>query len=314
MNKFKFKKLLILGLVIIIAISIFGCKKDSKGMVADVNGVGITEEEFNEEFQVFKNEYERQLGADALKQVGQDGKTLGEQLKEEVIELLIMEKIISKEAESLNIVVTEEDVDKQVKAYVEETGGQEAFDELLKRNNYTYDYFVENMRKGLMVEKHKESYLNTITISDKESKDYFDLNKDDIVLISVSHILLGSEEDANKIIKRLNEGEDFATLATLESLHSVSAAQGGDLGYIGKGYLTVAEFEDAAFALKEGEISGVVKSEVGYHVIKLDDKKDTYEELKENIVQTLKNNQYLANIQSQRDKAKVNIYLNTKAE
>lgn len=314
MNTFKFKKLLIMGLVLVITVSIFGCKKDSKGMVAEVNGVGITEEEFNEEFQVFKNEYERQLGADALKQVGQDGKTLGEQLKEEVIELLIMEKIISKEADSLNIVVTDEDVNEQVTAYIEETGGQEAFDELLRRNDYTYDYFVENMRKGLMVEKHKESYLNSITISDQESKDYFDLNNEDIALIRVSHILLGSEEDANKILDRLKAGEDFATLATLESLHSVSAAQGGDLGYIGKGYTTIVEFEDAAFALKEGEISDVVKSEVGYHVIKLEDKKDTYEELKENIVLTLKNDQYLANIQSQRDKAKVNIYLDTKAE
>ena len=82
------------------------------------------------------------------------------------------------------------------------------------------------------------------------------------------HILVASEEEAKKVIERLNNGEDFGALARELSQDTASGAKGGDLGWFGKGAM-VAPFEEAAFALKVGEISAPVQSAFGWHVIQV---------------------------------------------
>ena len=82
------------------------------------------------------------------------------------------------------------------------------------------------------------------------------------------HILVQDEETANNVIERLNNGEDFATLAMELSQDTGSGAEGGDLGWFGKGRM-VPEFEAAAFNLKVGEISKPIQSDFGWHIIQL---------------------------------------------
>ncbi len=89
--------------------------------------------------------------------------------------------------------------------------------------------------------------------------------------IRASHILVNSLEEANRVILELRSGIDFGALA--EKFSSCpSAEKGGDLGFFSKGQM-VKEFEDAALALKVGEVSNPVKTQFGYHLIKLTDKK-----------------------------------------
>jgi foldase protein PrsA len=307
--KFNKKKLLIITIIMILSLGLNGCSsKNKEGLVAEVNGEAITEEEFNADYQVFKTLYEKQLGKDALDQVGQDGKTLEQSLKESILEKLIMERIVAKESDTMNISVSDEEVSEQLASYIDEMGGQEKFDEFLDNNDITMEFFQDNMKKELLVNKHKVEFLKGIDISEDEAKKFFEENKDNLVILKASHILVATEEEGNAILERLKNGEDFAKIATLESLDTVSAARGGDLGYFGKGAM-IAEFEDAAMALKEGEISKLVKTEVGYHIIKLHERKDTFEELRDEIINLLKEQKYVEAFQKLRDDAKVEKYL-----
>jgi len=89
--------------------------------------------------------------------------------------------------------------------------------------------------------------------------------------VRASHILVTSEDDANKILKRITGGEDFAAVAKRFS-SCPSKKNGGDLGWFGKGQM-VPEFETAAFAAEQGAVVGPVKSQFGYHIIKVTGKK-----------------------------------------
>ncbi len=85
--------------------------------------------------------------------------------------------------------------------------------------------------------------------------------------IRASHILVSSEREANRILEELKKGKGFSEMARRYSA-CPSGKSGGDLGFFGKGQM-VKEFEDAAFSLKEGELSKPVKTDFGYHIIKV---------------------------------------------
>lgn len=108
--------------------------------------------------------------------------------------------------------------------------------------------------------------------------------------VDARHILVESEEKANEVFDKINKGEDFAKLAAEYSSDPGSKADGGKLGYFTKGMM-VKEFEDAAFALKKGEVSKPVKSKFGWHVIKVEDRRvkplPTFDEVKGQIANSM---------------------------
>ena len=116
----------------------------------------------------------------------------------------------------------------------------------------------------------------TIKITDEEISAYFEENKDSFAQaeqVEASHILVKDKATAEEVLKKLNDGGDFAKLAKEYSTDTSNAENGGSLGYFGKGQM-VAEFEDVAFKLKVNEISDPVKTEYGYHIIKVTGKKE----------------------------------------
>lgn len=309
--KFNIKKILIISLILIFAIGLGGCvNKNVEGLVAEVNGEEITQEEFDSEYAIYKNQFESQLGEGALEQPSPNGQTYGEVLRVNILEKLIMEKLVAKESSNLNIVVTDEEVKAKIDEYLKEMEGQEKFDEFLESLQLSQEYFESNLRKELLFDKYRAEILKDVSISEESIKEYFEENKEDLVVIRASHILVDSEEKAKTALNRLNNGEVFDKVAMDVSMDG-SASNGGDLGYFPKGQM-IQEFEDAAFALKEGETSKLVKTEVGYHIIKLVDRKDSYDDLKDDIVLVLKEGKYTGKMQELRDKAKVEKYLETK--
>ncbi|MDF2557465.1 MAG: PpiC-type peptidyl-prolyl cis-trans isomerase [Bacillales bacterium] len=174
---------------------------------------------------------------------------------------------------------TKADADKAMKELQTQYGEQ--LESLIMQNGYSsLEEFKKSTNFKLNNLISKAARENT-KITDDEINAYYAKLKPQI---RASHILLETEEKANQILSRAKAGEDFAALAKENSVDTASATQGGDLGFFGQGQM-VPEFETAAYKLKSGEISQIVKTEHGYHIIKLTDtkEKEPIENMKEEI-------------------------------
>ncbi len=155
--------------------------------------------------------------------------------------------------------------------------------------------FLEGNRENLLINKLMMEVTNNVSVSDEQAKEYYDNNKNQYEYdeqVNASHILVKSEEKAKEVMNKLNDGKDFAKLAE-EYSQGPSAKEGGKIGFFEKGDM-VPEFEEKAFDMKIGEISDdPVKTDYGYHIIKINDKKESgvasFEEVKNNIKQNLAN-------------------------
>jgi peptidyl-prolyl cis-trans isomerase C len=125
-------------------------------------------------------------------------------------------------------------------------------------------------RKKVLVQSLMENENKTAT-SDAAVKKFYDENLKPVPEVHVRHILVETEDQAKGVVKKLKAGEDFAKLA--KELSKDPGSEGGDLGYITKDQV-VPEFGNAAFALDKGKISDPVKTQFGWHVIKVEDKRD----------------------------------------
>jgi peptidyl-prolyl cis-trans isomerase C len=141
----------------------------------------------------------------------------------------------------------------------------------------------------------KKEVDEKVRVDEDEVKAFFEENKDKLTIgsqLRASHILVKTAEEADSILKELQNGADFGKLAKKYSLDKTSAAKGGDLGFFGRGKM-VPEFERAALSLKVGEISKPVRTRFGYHIIKLTDvkkgKSASYEQSRESIRRELIN-------------------------
>jgi len=156
-----------------------------------------------------------------------------------------------------------------------------------------------------------------VRVDDKEIADYYAQHKAEFQepkRYRASHIMVKTEDEAKDILEKLKNGADFAALAKEKSIDS-SKDKGGDVGYFSKGDL-ISEFETAAMKLDKGQISGVVKSPLGYHIIKLTDVREErtkgLNEVRDKIKQELTNekkkeafDEFIKEL-----KSKANIYVN----
>jgi len=155
------------------------------------------------------------------------------------------------------------------------------------------DEKLAELKKRIVVDTYLKKKVETdAKISDEELKKFYEQNLDKFKSgeqVKASHILVKSEQEAKDILAQLKGGTAFEELAKAKSVDT-SASKGGDLGWFGKGNMVPA-FEKAAFALKEGQLSGIIKSEFGFHIIKLTGKRAagtrSFDEVKEQITAAL---------------------------
>jgi peptidyl-prolyl cis-trans isomerase C len=282
--------------------------------VAVVNGVVISQTDLDR----------------ALNQVRQKAQFQGQQLdparlaeiKKSLTERLVQQELLYQESRRIGIAIDTGAVDKQVAQMQERFASQAEFQNALAKMDLSLKELRSQIERNLAVQRLlDEQILQKVTVTGEESKAFYEDNPNYFKQpeqVRASHILIKVDPKADAaelkkarqkieaVQERLRADEDFAELAR-ELSEGPSAAQGGDLGFFDRRQM-VKPFADAAFALKPGEVSDVVQTRFGYHLIKVVDRKPesklAYDEIRERLEESLKQQKaekqlavYLENLQ-----------------
>ena len=263
-------------------------------VLARVNGQAVTRVDFD---RLIKN---MEAGRGAIPAERRDEVLRG------ALDQLITYSVLKQEAATRKFAVADTDVDAQVASMQKQFPTQAEFDKALSARNTTVEQLKADARVDMAINKMMEAEVaGAVAATDTDAKDFYDKNPDKFAQpesVRASHILILTKDadEAGKkaarskidgVLKRAKAGEDFAALAK-ENSQDGSASQGGDLGFFGRGRM-VPEFDQVAFALKPGEISEVVSTQFGYHIIKLTEKKAgstvPFDQVKPQVVEYLSN-------------------------
>jgi peptidyl-prolyl cis-trans isomerase C len=246
---------------------------------AKVNGVEISQVRVDSTFGAFLES--QRVQAAQLRNPQQY-----QQLRRQVLDSLIGQELLFQEAKKRGFKAPDEEVKKALDQAQAGSASKEAYQQRLAQAGFTEEGYAEDTRKRLTVAEMLEKDISAkVVVTDVEIEEFYKANPAAFTppeQVHVRHILITVPADADAATKEaakkrlegiaaeIKGGADFAELAKKSSQDS-SAEEGGDLGVIGRGQ-TVKPFEDAAFALKVGEVSGVVETQYGYHLIKLEER------------------------------------------
>jgi peptidyl-prolyl cis-trans isomerase C len=227
-----------------------------------------------------------------------------------VLDQLVAYRLLMQESKSRRIEVAESDVEARVAAIKQQFPSEDAFKQTLAQQNLTLEQLREDARTDMRVAKMLESEVNShVAVQSQEVNAFYQQNPDKFrqgERVRASHILIRTAENADAgakqearakaadVLKQVKSGKEFGELAKFYSQDPGSASSGGDLGYFSQGQM-VPPFEQAAFALKPGDVSDVVETPFGYHIIKVADRQPAravpFDEVKAQIEQFLQNQQ-----------------------
>lgn len=199
-----------------------------------------------------------------------DGKLEGNPMARQILQQAVQEILLDQYAAKNNIVITDAQISTKEDEIKSKFAGQPWAD-VLKARGLSEDDVHTALRDQLIIE---QAVGKNITITDAQVKAYFDKNHaqfDKSEKVQARHILVPDLATANKVEALLKAGGDFAALAKQYSIDPGSKANGGDLGFFGRGQM-VKSFDAAAFSLPIGKISAPVHSAFGYHIIQVEAK------------------------------------------
>jgi peptidyl-prolyl cis-trans isomerase C len=207
-----------------------------------------------------------------------------------VLDNMIGYRLMIQEAKARKITVADADVDAQVAQIRAQFPSDAQFQQALTAQRTTLEAVRNDARDGMSADKLVESEIaGKVTVKPEAVTDFYQKNQDKFQQgprVRASHILIGIPQNADAatkqqakakadgLLKDLKAGKDFAAAAKENSQDPGSAPNGGDLGYFEQGQM-VPPFEQAAFALKPGEMSEVVETQFGYHIIKVAEKQES---------------------------------------
>jgi peptidyl-prolyl cis-trans isomerase C len=273
-----------------------------------VNGFDITEGDIEEKI---KPQLERMVARN--KQLPPAFiEQLKTRMRKEALEHMIVERLIDEQVKAAPIVVTAEDVNDFIKAMATaENLSMEDMKALIEASGQRFEQWKQQMQfeKRIAYQKLFESKIDDkVNIAEEDARKYYSENQQRFEIpeqVRASHILIkpdtsdpnvepalakaAAKAKAEELLKQIKDGDGFAELAKANS-GCYSSERGGDLGFFSRGRMVPA-FEEAAFALEVGQVSDIVETQFGYHIIKITDHRDAsvtmFEEAKDDIMRSL---------------------------
>ncbi len=275
-------------------------------IVATVNGVDITESQIEAKMEPQL----KRIAAQAAQLPPSVIEPYKKQLRQQALESIIIERLLDEKVKAKNIVVTEENAMEQLQEMASQQKiSLEDFKALIEASGQNFDQVKQRVWKGLGYQKLMEAqFAGKVNITEDDAQKYYSEHKSEFETpeqVRASHILIQpdttdpaadpneakakAQAKAKDLLKQIKAGADFATLAIANS-SCPSGAQGGDLNFFNRGQMIPA-FEEAAFKLEIGQVSSIVETRFGYHIIKVTDRKDTgvitFEQAKDDIISGL---------------------------
>jgi peptidyl-prolyl cis-trans isomerase C len=275
-----------------------GSQKED-AVIATVNGSEITEKELQQETQSLLAQYQNRISPEQLKEMLPT-------IRQQALEGTINKELLLQEAVGKNIAPSGEEIDMELKSIVSRFETHELFQQQLVASGMSEEALRSDIERSLTISAVMKAALSGIPDTNEgEVSAFYAENPDSFKVpeeIRASHILLKLSPETSKEEKNskrmelaginglIEQGADFAELASAHS-ECPSSQQGGDLGFFSRGKM-VKPFEDAAFGLKKGEISDIVETQFGYHLIKVVDRREArtvpLDEVKDQIAAHLK--------------------------
>lgn len=217
-------------------VSLSACNNATSDVIVETNAGDITKDEF---YQELKSKH-----------------------GEAVLDQLVTNKLLNEQFD-----VTDDEIQAELDKIKENFPSDDQFSQVLEQNGYSDEAALkEDIRMNLLSQKAATA---NVEVTDEKLQQYYEENEDAFTEVEASHILVADEATANDVLDKLNNGGDFAELAKEYSEDPGSAAKDGSVGTITKDSQMVPEFINGALALSEGDISEPVKSQFGYHIIKV---------------------------------------------
>lgn len=315
------KKRLLAMLVAMLSISMVltGCQKKPKDAVATISGEYITVDDIQPIYEMIKNQY----GGDALfNDTTDQGKEMIHRAKVQATQEVINTKVMEKLAEDYGVTVDENKVNEKLEEIKAQFGGEEVFNQIIQQDGMSVDDLKENIRKNLLMAGLNDKLVEKYQPTDEEIEKQINDNKKKYTEYNASHILIkntdetgqklkgeelkAKKEEAEAILKEIKDGGDFEAIAK-EKSEDGSKENGGNLGnfYAEK---MVKPFAKALEKLEVGQVSDIVETEFGYHIIKLNSKEEDPakfdEDYKKEITEEIKTTTIQENVQKELEKTK----------
>ncbi|MCI7207241.1 MAG: peptidylprolyl isomerase [Clostridium sp.] len=306
------RKIVLMGLVALISINMVACNKST---VAKINDVKISKDEYK------KTE-------DFLYATGTiESKDKSNQVNSDILSFIIDNEVVYQAAQEEGIKVKDFEVNEKFNNIKETIDENPAYKEKLKEAGINEEFLKKQVKKDLVVSKYKENFLKDIKISDKEIKSYYESHKDEFKIqeVRASQILISTLDDDNKqvskeekeklktkaekLLNKVNNGEDFNKLAKKYSDDKNSGKDGGDLGFFSKEDKNI-DFTKEVFKLDKEKNAALIETSYGYHIVKITDKRivtKSLEDSKDDIKYRILNEKYSKQIDSLYKKGKITI-------
>lgn len=257
---------------------------------------------------------------------------IGEGFYRRVLDDMVSGELLYQSVESKGLSPTDAEVDAELETQSQRFGGIEAFESALEQQGIPLEQVKLELKKDLGIQKLVErDFMPGLTVTEEEKKTFYDENRQSMTRpaqFKAAHILISVDESATadekaelkkkaeSIRSMVETGQDFGELAAKNSGDPGSKDKGGELGWMTEGQ-TVPPFETALKSLEPGELSGIVETRYGYHIIKLQDRREAgtmpYGEVEERIEEFLKRQDLQERIQQEleilRDEASIEVFI-----